>query len=155
MKASCIYKTEKEYKIITQSETDIGLFISDDPIFILPIISDIEDVKEAIFKCLNNSRKGIYTPKQDEWGKWQKERLKKMKEKSYIGLDKRSNYVGIRLEKNVLVISPGKYTHRQGFEIVEKDIVEIGYSPDKEMEITERIIEMLKVDYKLAVQKTS
>ncbi len=148
MKRCSLYKTETEYKIVTDSETDIGLFIGDEPVFILPIISDIENIKNAIFECLNSSRKGIYTPKVDEGSEWQKWRLKKLKEKSFVGLERRSNYVGLELEKNTLNICPGKYIPREGFETVEKDVVKIEYSQDKEIEITERIIEMLKVDYK-------
>ena len=148
MKRCSIFKTEKEYKIHTESETDIGLFICDAPIFILPVKSDIENIKDAIFECLNNSRKGIYTPKVDEWSDWGKECLKKLKEKSHEGLDKRSNYVCIELEKDILTIYPGKHTPRKGFSTVEEDVVKMEYFQEKEIEITKRIIEMLEVDYK-------
>ena len=36
-KRCIIYKTEKEYKIVTESESDTGLGLGDEPIFILPV----------------------------------------------------------------------------------------------------------------------
>ena len=145
MKSCFIYKTEKEYKIITEHESDTGLGLEDEPIFILPIGSDIANIKESIFKSLNSSRKKVPFPKNVK--EWQKEGLKRMKEKSFKGLYEKSNSVGIRIEKNILIISPSKYTTKMGIGIVEEDIVKMEYSLDKEIEITKKILEILEKSY--------
>ena len=146
MKACVIYKTEKEYKIVTESESNTGLGLEDEPIFILPIGVNIANIKEAIFKSLNSSRKNVRMPK--DWKEWQKEQLNKMKEKTFIGLYKKSNSVGVCLENNILTVYPCKYMPKMGLVAVKEDTVKIECSLDNELEITKKILEILEVDYK-------
>ena len=147
MKSCFIYKTEKEYKIITEHESDTGLGLEDKPIFILPIESDIVNIKESIFKSLNSSRKNVPFPKDVK--EWQKEGLKRMAEKSFKGLYEKSNSVGIRIEKNILTICPSKYMPKMGIVPIEEDMIKMEYSLDKEIEITKKILEILEIDYKI------
>lgn len=67
MKSSNIYKTKTNYIIGTMSESDIGAYIADDPIYVVPTDIKIEDIQILIFDSLMKSRKGIKTPKRDEW----------------------------------------------------------------------------------------
>lgn len=144
MKACVIYKTRTNYKIITESIADIGLLISDDPFFILPITSGIEDIKNAIWNSLNSSRSGISIPKRNDWPLWQKDQLKKMNEKSFPDLYKNSTSCELRIEDRIATIYPYQYINpKNGLEVIEDDIVNFNYSKDTELEITLKIIEIL------------
>ncbi|MFK8298991.1 hypothetical protein ACI76O_11760 [Capnocytophaga cynodegmi] len=143
-----IYKTKDCYKIVTMSESDIGAYIADGEIFISPVLDNIENLKLKIFQALNNSRLGVKTPEPEQWSIWQKEHLKSLKEKSFKHLYKNCTHCNIELKNKSLTIYPLKETYPKGLELVEEGIIEMEYSPEKELEITEKIIEVLNKSYK-------
>ncbi|GET46196.1 hypothetical protein [Capnocytophaga felis] len=149
IKSCGIYKTQEYYKIITESQSETGLFLSQSPIFILPINCSINDFKNNIFQALNSSKNNVKMPSSNEKFKsMQKELLKDLKEKSFLNLYKNSTHCIIRFEKNCKIF-PTKFSNEyKGNIIVEEDIIEMEYSPEKELEITEKIIEVLDKSYK-------
>ena len=48
MKSCTIYKTNKNYIIVTQSICDIGARIIDDPIYVIPVETNIEELRYEI-----------------------------------------------------------------------------------------------------------
>ena len=151
MKKCNIYKTPTEYIVETYSETDIGLYISDDPVFIIALNDEI-GLQKALFDSLSNSKKDIPTPKRDEWTKWQKERLKKINQKSFNSLYEKSNSCNAILENGILKIYPEKYRisgkPSEGLVHVEEDKVEIADAENKKEEVTSSIIEILSRKYR-------
>jgi len=152
MKASSIYKTQDKFIVITSSESDIGLYLDDDPICTLPINCEIEKLQEAIFYSLKKSRKNIPTPKRDEWAKWKKEQLKKIDQKSYTGLYKNSNSCSIREENGIVKIWPHKFLTAgkpsDGLDIVEEDVVEIKDAEFNKSEVVSKVMGLLQKKYK-------
>jgi hypothetical protein len=143
-----IYKTSKNYIIITESSSDIGLGISDDPIYVIPINSTINELEEKVFDCLNSSRVGIYTPKRDEWASWQKEQLLKMGQKSFDLLYKNSSSCSLKLEDNILSICPRSLTRKhKGLVLVEKDIIKLDLNDINKDQAIKKIIEALSISY--------
>lgn len=151
MKKCNIYKTQTDYIVETYSETDIGLYISDDPVFIIALNDEI-GLQKAVFDSLANSRKDIPTPKPNEWTKWHKDRLKKLNQKSFNSLYEKSNSCNAILENGVLKIYPEKYRipgkPSEGVVHVEEAMVEIPYTENKKEEVTSAIIESLKRKYR-------
>src|SRR5690349_15633819 len=90
MSRSQVCKTKTEYLIVTFSESDIGLYIIDDPIYHLPLGCAPEEIETAVVDSLLKSRRNVPTPKREEWASWQKDMLKKMKQKSFTSLVKDS-----------------------------------------------------------------
>lgn len=143
MKACEIYKTKKSYKIATMYRTDTWIYISNEPIFILPIDVAIEEFKNTIFKSLEASKEIPY-PEES----LSKEFLKSMKESSFMSLYKNSSNCNIYFEDNIIEIQPNKCINpREGLFPVNEDIVKIPYSKDKEMEIVNEIIKILDHKY--------
>lgn len=81
MKACEIYKTSKELKIATMYKTDAGLYLSDEPIFILPVNSSKEELLNAILQAISAS-KLIKHPSDYS----SESLLRKLKEKSFKSL---------------------------------------------------------------------
>lgn len=152
MKTCEVYKTPKNYIIITESTSDIGLGISDDPIYVIPIDSTINELQEKVFDCLNSSRVGVYTPNRDEWASWQKKQLEKMQQKSFVMLYKNSNSCHLALENNIITIYPYKYYDpskpKQGLCAVEEAEVKIDLNNIDKDEIIKILVDMLNVSYK-------
>lgn len=72
----------------------------------------------------------------------QKEHLKNIKEKSYLGLYKNSTSCSIRLIENMITITPYIFNKRW-LEPVEEKTLKIEYD-NNELEITGKIIEILE-----------
>jgi len=148
-KACEIYKNSKQYKIITQSKTNTGLFISDNPIYILPVDIDLDLFKEHIFSALNSSRQNVKMPPTHEDIKlWQRQLLKSMREKSFSSFYKNSTNCDIIWNLDDFIISPGKYSQEyRGLVTVEEDVIELKFSQTTELEITKKVIKILEKEY--------
>lgn len=152
MKRCNIYKTDKNYIIVTTSLSDIGLKIADDPIYVLPISCKLEEIKEKIFDSLDSSREEIYTPKKDEWDIWQKKILEKMQQKTFSILYKNSNSCNIIIDDNTLKIQPLKLKDPKKpsaalYQVTEDELV-LEYNKMKKDEIIIKIIEVLDKSYR-------
>lgn len=142
IKACDIYKTLKEYKIVTLSTSDTGLFLADVPTFILPITISKDELSNKIFSSLNSSRCNVPFPNSKvEMQEFQKKHLKDLKEKSFKSLYKNSINCSIRLENNILEITPSRF-EKYYLEPVSEKSVKIEYN-NNELEITKIIIDIL------------
>lgn len=146
MKACAVYKTKKEYKILTSYQVDIGRHVLRNPIFIIPLDIQLHDFKNKIFECLNTSKSISY----DEYysGISPKEVLKMMKESSFNGLYKKSTSCMIYLDDNHIKIVPYIYKgYEQGLiELVENTKI-IKIENDNTIQIVAEIENMLSKDY--------
>lgn len=98
MSSCTIYKSEKWYKIVTESLTTLGMGMSTFPVYVLTIDSEIEKLKESIKDCLKSSKDGLeMSPDSDESIIYSKDVLNALKEKSYTNLYK--SYKGCSVEE--------------------------------------------------------
>lgn len=150
MKECIIYKTIKSFIICTMSKSDIGLYMCDDPIYVVPLETDAVELQHLIFDSLLKSKEGLTAPLRNEWADWEKGILKKMGEQSFSKLDKFSNSCKLSLYSTNLKVYPYKYVQKyKGLDYVEEDIVEYEYSEEKQYEITLKILEVLEKDYRI------
>ncbi|MDO4230322.1 MAG: hypothetical protein Q4C98_10945 [Capnocytophaga sp.] len=141
--ACSIYRTDAEYKIITESKTDTGLFMADTPVYIIPISVSEKELSDKIFSSLFSSKDNVKFPAtKSEMTEYQKEHLKNIKEKSFSNLYKNSTNCSIRLTNNIITIIPNKL-NKIWLEPVEKDIKEMEYD-NNELQITKIIISLLE-----------
>ncbi|MBP4140041.1 contact-dependent growth inhibition system immunity protein [Flavobacterium geliluteum] len=152
MKTCNVYKTDKSYIVVTESTSDIGLGIIDDPIYTLPLDVSIDEFQKKLFECLSKSKTGISTPKKNDWASWEKDHLLKMGQRSFATLYKNSNSCQVSLDGNVLIISPYKYYDpnrpKDGLCLVKEAEIKIDFSSVVKTEIIIKLIEMLCVSYK-------
>lgn len=152
MKSCTIYKTNKNYIVVTESTSDIGLGIIDDPIYTLPLDVSIDEFQKKLFECLSKSKTGVSTPKNNEWASWEKDQLLKMGQRSFTTLYKNSNSCQVSLDGNVLIISPYKYYDpnrpKDGLCLLQDAEIKIDFSSVAKTEIIIKLIEMLNVSYK-------
>ena len=118
MKACDIYRTKKEYKIVTMYHTDWGLYISDDPIFFLPLNATKEDIASAISKAIDASS-DIEQPSLNS----SKELLVKIKERSWSSLYKNSKCCILYIDKHIATIKPQKCSSKYRALETDKDNV--------------------------------
>ncbi len=144
MKACNIFKTESEYKIVTQSMTEDGFLLSVLPAFVIGVDCSNDELRELIVKSLNSSQANIKTPKRDDYPILQKQVLQAINEKSYSALYKKTNSCDIRLENNTLSIFPEKLftlgKPSDGLTIVKEEKVEF----NEFSELTENIINTIR-----------
>jgi hypothetical protein len=141
-KACSIYKTEKNYKIITLYPVSSGIFLEQAPIFILPLNTSIEELKNTIFESINASRLMSYKEFQKKYSI--KDYLKILKEKSLKNLYQNSSHCNIYLRNNILEICPSKYSEKyKGFETDEIRSKKMSFSKENELIITKEIINIL------------
>lgn len=151
---SCkIYKTKKEYIIVTSSKTEDWIWVADDPIFRVPIANEDSKLIEFVFKALNSSRFDVPNVSIDDVPNWQNETLKKMGQKSYTDLYKKSNSCRVdRDEKGIIGIFPYKpYTPGKlssGLTVVDEGIVEVNTNITPLHELEMILINVLNRDYK-------
>ncbi|MBP2833462.1 hypothetical protein J8281_14800 [Aquimarina sp. U1-2] len=144
IKSCIVHKTNKNYKIITQSWTDIGLRLSTEPIFILPLDCKIEDLLESIFKSLAGTKENVIAPlEKEEYKKYVKKMISLLKEKSFDSLDKNSSSCNISQENERLVITPYTYTVKGGSTLIEEEKVEFNLVDHIKEEIVLKVIEIL------------
>jgi hypothetical protein len=139
-KACGIYKTQDSYKIVTQSHSDTGLLLEDEPVYILPLMIDTAVLCENIFISLNNCRNNLPMPNNEKLKKW----LKIINEKSFNDLYKNSTHCDIRWYGDNFRIYPSIYEPKyKALAPVEKGTIELKYSETTELEITQQIIKLL------------
>jgi len=122
MKSCVIFRTKDNYKIVTESETDTGLYIVDRPVFILSGVVSDEVLKEKLFLSLNSSSTGVKFPDNREDMKiWQKMQLSLMEEKSFDTLYKHSKSCLVRIKDGDLIVYPYVYENPKMGLIVKKE----------------------------------
>ena len=138
-KACSIYKTEKNYKIITM----YSVVLEDEPVFVLPLNVGVEKLHNTIFKAINAS-KFISTKQYNSKRYSTKDYLNMLKEKSLNNLYKKSTHCCIYLKNSVLEICPSKYSERyKCFEPDSERNLKIEYSKENELKITNEVVKIL------------
>ncbi len=107
MKACEIYKKDKELKIVTMYETDTGLFLSNEPIFILPVNSSKEELLNAILRAISASKLIKYTTDYSS-----KSLLHKLKEKNFKSLYLSSVSCFLYIDGNNAEIKPQQFSNK-------------------------------------------
>lgn len=146
MKACAIYKTKKEYKVLTSYQVDIGRHVLRTPIFLIPLDIPLQDLKNKIFECLNASKSISY----DEYysGISPKEILKLMKESSFNGLYKKSTSCMIYFDHNQIKIVPYIYKGpEQGLVELLDNIKIINIEDNDTVQIVSEIENILSKNY--------
>ena len=95
MKAVFVYKTGKNFKIVTNYELESGSYISSEPIYILPLDIKKDEFIKKLFEALNYSRKLTEDEEDTYW--LGKNLLKKLKETSFDKLYRTSKSFWIKL----------------------------------------------------------
>lgn len=85
-----LYILKDSYKIVTQSVSEFGFYISDEPVFILSRNEGTDILALKILECLNSSRYKVpFKTDKDSVEMFQRNHLKKLEEKSYNSLYKK------------------------------------------------------------------
>ncbi len=144
MTGSCIiYRTEKFFKIVTEAESDIGLTIHSDPIYLIDISCSLEELSDLIFSSLANYKENVPTPKRDEWKDWQNNLLLKLKEKSFNSLYKNSVSCSLKLNNSKIKIILNKFIPKEGLTAIEDSTFILDYKAGNELEITKHVYKLL------------
>ncbi|MBX2922743.1 MAG: hypothetical protein KF746_11165 [Chitinophagaceae bacterium] len=147
-----VYKTNKEYIIVTKSQTKDWIWVTDEPILRVAVADSDSKLIEAILKALKSSRTNIPNISVEKKPLLEKETLKKMGQKSYTDLYKKSNSCSITRDKNgIITISPYKpYTPGKfsSLAVAEEGVVQVDMSVTDVSELEDILIEVLEHDYK-------
>lgn len=146
MKACEVFKTKKEYKIVTGYQVDVGRYVMRPPVSVFPIDINIKEFKDFIFQSLNDSKPISY----DEYysGISPRDVLKQMKESSFPGLYKKSTSCMVYLDNEKIKIVPYRYNGPEsGLNEVANDIKIIDFKTTDEIQITIEIEKILNKNY--------
>lgn len=142
MKACQIYKTNKEYKIITLYKTESWAYISSHPIYILPISTNVDELTNIIFKTLESSRSISEIEEKKMW--LGDNLLKAINEVSYNKLYKNSKVCGLFLkEDKIMIVSYTYLGLNKGIVGNDNDEIEIEYKDELKVEIIQKVIDVL------------
>ncbi len=154
MKACTVYKTDKEYLIVTTSKTEDWIWVEDEPIFRVLIEDKDNKLIEAVFEALKSSKVEIPNIPVENILTRQKEILKKMGQKSYTSLYKKSNSCSVSRDENDMVkispykpYMPGKFS--SGLVVVSEGVVKVNMSVIPVSELERLLIDILSHDYKM------
>ncbi len=148
-----VYKTDKEYIIVTTSKTEDWIWVTDDPIFRVLVKNENNDLIEAVFKALESSRIDIPNIPMEDKVAWQEKNLKKMGQKSYTSLYKKSNSCSVSRDENGMVTispykpyTPGKFS--SGLTVAKEGVVEVDMNVTSIPKLESILIDVLNQDYK-------
>jgi hypothetical protein len=141
MKSIQVYKTKKDFKIVTLYKRESDSYIISDPIFIMPIDTKLEDLENKLFEALNTSR----TLKESEEDKFYSGNLlKKIKESSFNKFYAGSSSCYVSLEKGIISITPQKYMgNNQGLEREDDKTYQVTLNDNNRLEVVKDLIQML------------
>jgi hypothetical protein len=148
-----VYKTDKEYLIVTYSKTEDGIWVADEPISRVPVENKDNKLIDAVLEALNSSRLEIPNIPIEDVPIWQKQTLKKMGQKSYTSLYKKSNSCSVNRDENgIIKISPYKpYTpgnFSSGLVVAKEGVVKVDMNVTSVSVLERMLIDILNHDYK-------
>jgi hypothetical protein len=151
---SCtVYKTDKEYIIVTSSKTKDWIWVDDEPIFRVPIENRGSKLIEDVLETLKNSRVDIPNIPVKDMPIFQKKNLKEMGQKSYPSLYKKSNSCSVSEDENGIVTispykpyKPGKFS--SGLVVANEGVVKVDMNVTAIHELESILIDALNQDYK-------
>jgi len=152
MGACTVYKTNKEYIIVTLFKTEDWIWVADEPILRVAVEDRGSKLIEDIFEALNSSRMNIPSIPREDYNVLEKRTLTEMGQKSYTDLYKKSNSCSIdKDENNIVTISPykpytpGKFT---SLAVAKEGVVRVDMKVTDVSELERILIDVLKKDYK-------
>ena len=146
MKSVKIFKTNNNYKIITLYLREHSAYMLSEPIFILPIDSNKNEIANKVFEALEASRVIKEFEEDDFW--LGNKLLKLLKEKSFDKLYFSCTSCSIRLKDDSIEIMPYKYAgYKQGMTEVQEDVIVLPYKIEDKNLIIEKVIEVLNKSY--------
>lgn len=153
MKYCKIYKTNKEYIIITIKKTKNWILIYEFPIYRILIQEKELKLIESVFSCLENSSTEIPDLSVDEFKILKNKILKYIEYKSFEDLYSISNSCLIsKTDDNNIIISPYKPilegNYKNGLEVVQQDEIKLTLNILNFNEIESHIFNVLSYDYK-------
>lgn len=144
IRACSIYKTKNKLKITTMYRLESWAYIESNPIIILPIESSLEQIKNAIFSSICNSRE--LSQKEEFFYKLgTKKLLKSLQEISFKKLYNNSTSCNIFIENNIVEVIPNRLKDYYLVAVID-DTQRIEYN-NNELEITKMILEVLEKSY--------
>lgn len=145
MKTAELVKTKNKYKIVTWYKRESGSYLASNPIYILPLSSEIDEISNKIFLALNTSKE-LKENEEDEYRLGNKIFLKNLKETSLTKLYRESKSCFISIDNsNLIKIIPYKESehHRGLVEDIENSI-ELYYNGDNQIEIVKSAMKILE-----------
>lgn len=144
MKSIEIFKTNKEFKIITLYMLQSGSYIASNPIFIFPADVEVKDLSNSISEALKESR--ILNESEEDKFWLGNGLLKKIKESSFNKFYATSSSCYISLVNGIISIIPQKYMGKdQGLEMQENLAYRVAINDNNRLEVIEKLKEMLMV----------
>jgi hypothetical protein len=148
-----IHKTNRFYKIITDSKTKAGFLLGGDPVFLVEV-DNVKELENSIFESLLSSKSGVPVPSQEGYKIGEKDLCKKLGETSFTALYKGSNALSVSFENNELKLIPLKYYNplkaSQGLVDVTEDAQLIVDPFNNKEQVTSLVIQLLEKDYRLS-----
>jgi hypothetical protein len=143
-----VYKTKKEFKIITQNTTSDGFGMASNPIYILPIDTSKEELYKSVGKALDQSKTNVSFPSEKNlYDKYINELLCSLKEKS-MGNLYRNNGCLLEQNENKLVVNVYRLFNpskpNDGVVFDDNRMKEINLKKSNENDVIEQILEALQ-----------
>lgn len=138
-----VYRTKKNYKILTQYQLESGSFISSEPIHLLPLDIDKKEIAGKIFEALNSSRILSEREEDDFW--LGNKLLKKIKETSFNKFYQLSTSCRVSKREDLVIIAPRKYLGKdKGLFTEEEQALQVRYDGKNKEAIVTEIIKILE-----------
>lgn len=142
-KACTIYKIDNQYKIVSEYQLKSGLYILSTPIIIIPENVGIEEISDAIFSILEQS-KTLTKNEEKQYQLGTKGLLKALKETSFKRLYSHSTSCSLRLENNRIDVVPYRMK-KYYLESVDEEKITI--SAENKLEVAKQVIEILNIKF--------
>ena len=141
MKFVQIFKTSKNFIIMTMYKTESWTYIVGEPIWLLPSTVELEELEKKVFESLSLSRS---ISKSEEDKIWLGNTvLKKIGETSFNKFYTKSASCNIYLDNGKITIEPNKYLGaNKGLE-PDEELVVVLYESDEKLKIMEDIVKLL------------
>ncbi|MBO4739637.1 MAG: CdiI family contact-dependent growth inhibition immunity protein [Bacteroidales bacterium] len=137
-----IYKTMKHYAILTAYQTESGIWLFSDPVYILSLDITEEEFAKVISDGLAHSRS--ISEKEENIFRSNNKLLKRMKERSWSNLYKTSKSCTIEIENNEIIIEPWILSSTQrGLVSDEERVVKLEFSKSNYVDVAQIVIDIL------------
>lgn len=144
-----VHRTKDSYKILTMYRLESWLHILSEPIFILPLDIEKEEITNKFFEALNNSR-NLSESEEESFRLDNKLLLKRMKESSFNKLYMSSSACDVSLKQDEIIITPLKCLGKnQGLDEDEENLVKVLYTGKNKDEVSFEIINILESRFKM------
>lgn len=140
-----IYRTIKHYAIVTGYRTESGIWLSGEPVWLLPLDTTSEELSKVISEGLSHSR-SVSEPEEDIIRMSNKNNLlKRMKERSWSSLYRNSKCCSVDVGNNEIIITPWISSVSQRGLVSDSDrVVRLAFVASNHMDIAQAVMDMLR-----------